>query len=508
MKLLFLTIFLCTTLYADSYKLYFGTFDATHPKLAEKNANDAVEKAKRAGLVTRINKIKNKKGSFLIVESVLLKDKESYDKAKELAKSAGLDFFSKRFPSKKPKSDPSALDKPTHRTIKNDLETNSSIVTEKSPFFGSNQTMVSLIETGLRFQKKMAAEKEMYLKSVADAYDDNGLGVKLLGERALNRERNGIETGIVWDLFKDGYMHKRHIKRVKQLQNGIRFDADSKNISDNYREITYYDIENVKNLVRYHFTKKRLSILAEMKKEAKKRVRHGVWRQDRLNRIDAAYQKAYDAMHYFTKVKKKPFDWRYKDLIKNIEKYQLLPSEHMELEAKKNSFSLQMLKARMKLLDMGESWTSKIKTDIYIDRKQYTFIDRRETLAGIHVKIPYNLLSDDKEMRAIERRQLRRKVASEEMLIKDRMMRYRDSISFNQNKITRMQDEIASVAKEIEMVKKREELGIIASDAVPRLDKMRLRLHLLELQEQEWILRAEILQKLIDLQYISGIRVL
>lgn len=62
--------------------------------------------------------------------------------------------------------------------------------------------------------------------------------------------------------------------------------------------------------------------------------------------------------------------------------------------------------------------------------------------------------------------------------------------------------------KEISMVAKKSRLGIVTQNSDPRLEKMRHRLHILKLQEERWLLRADILQELVELQYLSGIKVL
>ena len=164
---------------------------------------------------------------------------------------------------------------------------------------------------------------------------------------------------------------------------------------------------------------------------------------------------------------------------KNIsENYRRLASSKSEIEAEKNSIDVEVLKERSKLLKTDNGWTSKVKADIYLDR--------REILAGMYVKIPFNLLSDVKEMLAIEKRQLQRKRKSEKMLLKRMVAQYYDSISYKQNKITRITEEIAMVAK-------KNRLGIVTQNSDFRLEKMRHRLHILKLQEECWLLHADIL---------------
>lgn len=503
-------IFLHAVLLADSYKLFLGTFDDSYPERAQKHADEIVKKAQAAGIETHIKKVRNQKGTFRIVESVRFKDKAAFIRAKNGAKRAGLDFFSKRYPSatnaNKREVSQKREKKSLHRGAKQ--RGKSAVKTKPSLFFGSNDTMVRVIEEGLALQKQMASEKRDYLKSVAKAYDDSGLALKLVGERALNSERNGIETAIVWDLLDGGYVQKRRIKREKELQKGIHFDTGSKNISENYRRLASYEMEAVKNSIRHHFTKERTALLEKMKRESKKRVQQGLLTGDRYDRIRTEYRKERESLLYFEKVIKKPFDMRYRRLVKKIEKIRLLSRERMQKEAVKNSIDLKVLKERSKLLETDYGWTSKVKADIYLDRKQYTFIDRRETLAGMHVKIPFNLLSDEREMLAIEKRQLQRKLKSEKMLLKRIVAQYYDSISYKQNKITRITEEIAMARKEISMVAKKRRLGIITQNSDPRLEKMRHRLHILKLQEDRWLLRADILQELVELQYLSGIKVL
>jgi hypothetical protein len=94
------------------------------------------------------------------------------------------------------------------------------------------------------------------------------------------------------------------------------------------------------------------------------------------------------------------------------------------------------------------------------------------------------------------------------MLLKQLVTQYYDTISYKQNKISRIEDEIAALYKEIATAQKRSRLGIVASGSDPALAKMRLVLRILKLKEEAWILRAEILQKLIDLQYLTSEKVL
>ncbi len=501
-------------LFADSYRLFLGTYDASHPQRARKNAQEAVEKAAAAGIETEVVTSRNKKGTFLIVQTAILPDKKAFLQLKSAAERAHLDFFVKQYDTAhKPVSGqrevkPAKLHKAQKSAKKSGKR--SAAQTESDPFFGSNETMVEILEGGLALKEKMLTQKGAYLKHVSRAYRDSGLSLKLVGERAINSERNGFETAIVWDLLGGGLLQKRGEVRRMQIEKGIRFDSENRHITENYRELALYEIEAIKNRIQRHFSGMRVALLEKMRRYARKRLREGYLTQDRYEAIKSAYTTEHERLLYYESVTQKRFDRRYRSLIAKIEKVRLLPPVRLQEEALQKSLDLQILKERLALIGSDGGWQKRVRADIYLNRKEYTFIDRRETLAGMHLKIPFNLLDDgdEKEMEKIEKEQLQRKIESEEMLLKRRVLHAYDAVRYRQNRIVRLSEAIAKERKTIALLRKREKLALSAESGDTKLQKLEHRLQILALQRERWLLRAEILEELATLQYLTGIRIL
>jgi len=369
--------------------------------------------------------------------------------------------------------------------------------------FGNNPTLVHLMEEGLDFRQKLAQTKARYIALQKRKVEKTGLSLDLEAERALERERNGYTAEINWDLLHNGYLGSRKEAERKALEKSISFEKMTQKLIDDYSRVATYEIEDIKQHISYIFANKKVQKAKSYVNRAKKKLNKGLITKWEYNKVAVMYHKYKTELEYLSSAKGKPFSRKYYALIKNIEKSKLLENALIYEHTLKNAPSLKMEKQRTALLSESDDWRENIKAQFFLGRKQYTFIRRDETLAGLEVRIPLEYFGEEEELTKLEKIYSEWKQKSTELLLRKEIDNLTESLGEYKEQISRINKEIDYRRQQLSLL----ERSLTQTTTNPE-DKWVEHMKLIDLEKELWLKRADILSALLKLQYLSGIRVL
>ncbi len=376
------------------------------------------------------------------------------------------------------------------------------------PFFGENGEMRKIIEEGLQIKSHMQAEKARYLDAYESSMRRNGLSAVLGAERALGQKRNGFATGLRWSLFDGGYFGSREDARRKRLQEEIAYNREIEGVVSAYTKIAALEIGSIRHTIAYHYSGMKRPILKRLLRQAKRKLHSGIITRATYRQIKALYDKNEKALHYLKFHQGKKFDQKYRKLIEKIETVKLLPLDRITERAVAHAVSVENARAKLQLADDPEGIADHIKTTLYLDRKQYTFVDRRETLAGVGVAIPLDTFSKSDELRSVTKQHLKIEARSAELLLRKEIAARYDDIAWHKDLIAKYKRQIALYRGDISQLQARDRYAIAAAYGDSQIDTAMTKLKLLEERQHIWEERCEILINLIRLQYLSGIKIM
>ncbi len=377
---------------------------------------------------------------------------------------------------------------------------------EGEVLFGENLTLRHLLEDGLSFRKDMMRTKEAYLKLYEAQFKRAALEAKIVAERALDSERNGYETGISWNLFGNGYFGSRSFAAEQKAQKNIAFEHDVDTVLSNYAEVAYYEIEDIKRTILYRYAQKRYMLLQKGMMTARRKLQSGLLTRLAYERIETAYEKSKKAKEYLLVNEPKPFDQKYRKLITVIETKKLIDAQKLTKLTLAHAPSVKIEKQKLTQSTMDDDWKQHLKAELYLKRKEYTFVDRQETLGGLQVRIPLESYSKNRELVRLEKEYSRQKMRSLKLILGKKVRYLYDRITYNREQIDRMQKERTLAQHQLEQYRYKV--------THPAGERMRTRwenmlmteVNILDLEQNIWIARADILSALLKLQYLSGVR--
>lgn len=493
--------------YADGYRLFFGAFDATRPAVAEQHAKAVEERLHKADIEAVRERTAD--GKLLVVKSRMFSSYDRLKEVKERASHADVDYFVKRYREGAQKR--AGVDRKTSRMPCSKQKVRARFphnpTSEERAFFGENKALVALIEEGVRSREKLQKDHKAYLKSVKEAYREKGLEVRLGAERAINRGQNGFDTGFAWNMLDGGYLGNRKAVEEIAARKSMAYARDIDQISANYEQAAQYELESVGNTIHGYYTKRRVDVWKRLRAYSAKALREGSISSVVHADIKEAYRRERASSTYLSKLRQRPFDRRHYTLLHAIEKVRLLPLKRLTEKALAEAPSLQILRERLKLHQVEDGWTDRLKAELYVDRKSYTFIDRRETLAGLKVRIPLKSVEAKRHLQKMEADRIALKLESAQRLLGEEIARYYHEISSLQNSLKQLRHAVAAKKGSIAFYDRvyRESVDSQGSDAY--IKKMKSRVRLLDLKEKVWVTRIQILRDLITLQYLSGVKI-
>jgi len=481
MRIYWLLIMLCITVLAAPEKYFmvqFGTFKIDEYEKAEMLR----QKLQERGIGSQL--YEDVEHDILIVQSKAPLRYSQVENLQTILKD--LQFF----PVPSSEKQPILLSHPT--------------INKADVLFGENNTLVHLMEEGLDFRQKLAETKTRYLALQKQKMETSGLSLNLDAERALKRERNGYTTELSWDLLDNGYFGSRKEAERKVIQESISFERMTENLIENYSRVANYEIEDIKHYISLIFAKRKRKKIEKYLSIAKQKLEKGFITKWDYNKIAVFYQKNKTALDYLSHKAGKPFSKKYASLIENIENTKLLDAEMIRNYTLQNAPVLKMEKERAKLLSNQENWQEKVKAEVYLSRKEYTFIQRDETLAGVEIEIPLDGFDDDKELMKLEKMYSGWKRKSLEMLLQKEVDNLLEELTTYKEQIAKIRKEMAHRQEQVALAKQGLEQVSRSSDQTI----WSVTLELIDLEKELWLKRADILSALLKLQYLSGLRVL
>ncbi len=482
----------------DIYGLQLGAFSPNNYK----NAKILLYRAKEAGLECQTQKAEKNGKNYLFVrcdQGPLWQIKDAIDKAKK----AKLPYYrykvtknEKSFKLKKTlKYDD--FNKFYHQNLVEDI------------FFGSNEQFVQIMQgSSSNNLEKLKKIKDAYLQEYQKSLSYSGLELQTVVTGVADRGDIGYDAKLVWNIFDNGYYGYKKDALQKRVQNGIDFDNILKQTQSDYAQIALLEIDEIKKYIAFKYNSKKESILSTMIKNEKKSLDAGLITLSRYEKIQTLHQKSKQAVNYLKFTSKKLFDQRYKDFIKNIESIHLTQENILAKSALKNDVSLQMQKERMYQIDMQPTWKDRIKADIFIDQKRYTSIPRDDTLAGFHVSVPIELHKSSDELSSIKRQTFKLRERSYKALLEKRVHYYYTKLYESKKIINQMKKDITMENKMLHhlYVKQNHPIGEHSIDI--NYQKGMSMLKLLELEQNIWFERCEMLKNLVTLQFQTGVKII
>ncbi len=491
-------------LHAAQYTLQFGAFDYTHPAEAKKNAMKLVQKAKAAGIDVHlvIHRVADQK--YLLVQTTTVRPKVAQLRALRKKAIAGhLDFYVRRVAGRAQKQ---MLPPPPHipDPIALLLKTEETPLSEN--FFAHNPRFREIIEEGLHIRRQMRQNKKNFLDSYIRYVSKTPLEAKLKYERAVDAGREGADVGLLWNIFDGGFFGKRSLT-YKKLARSLVYDKEIDKITDSYSKMAQIEIAEVKKNVDYYYTRQQTILMKEMLKHYQKGLTAGIITQSRYNTLKSLYDQKRKSLDYLKYQNYEKFDNRYQKLISKIEYVKLLDIDSLQQVALQNIISKQQEEDRYTKLTTSQDWRDRVKAKAFVDRKQYTFIPRRETLAGIELDIPLTMQNDHTYAKA-QKLLLKQKHESEKLLLEKEIEAVYMDIAYRQNEIEKQKKSLSLAKKNLKTIALKRGAPIASQKGDLYYEAVQERLNMLQSNQRIWELRADILLDLIQLQYTSGIKIL
>ena len=482
----------------DTYSLQLGAFSTKN----HKEADQLLIKAKQAGLECQKKKADKDGKKYLFVRC----DQPNLYRlniAVKKAKKANLSYY-RILPSKKtklfkPKKNPAhkSFTQLYHHEALEDL------------FFGENSQFVQIMQgsssNNLEQLKKI---KDAYLQEYQKSLSFSGLELQTAVTGVADRGNVGYDAKLVWNIFDNGYYGYKKDALQKRLQNGIDFDNIIKQTQSDYAQIALFEIDEIKKYIAFKYNHKKQTILHNLLKNEKKSLDAGLITLNRYENTEILYQKAKQALNYLRFTPKKVFDIRYKDFIQKIEDIHLTDENALAQSALKHDVSLKVQKERMNQIDTLPSWKDRIKADIFVDQKRYTSIPRDDTLAGFQVSVPIELHHPSDELSSIKLQTFKLREKSYKALLQKRVHYYYTKLYESQKIINQMKKQMHLEQKSLRHLTVKEEHPIGDMTLDIKHQKSIHKLKILELEQNIWFERCQMLKNLVTLEFQTGVKII
>ena len=394
----------------------------------------------------------------------------------------------------------------TAAICQNDLDTSAVSQDEEGILFGENPTLRHLLEDGLSFRKDMMRTKEAYLKLYETQFHRTALEARMGADYAFNSGYSGYDAGIAWNMFDNGYFGSRNIATEKKVQKSIAFEQDIDTVLSNYAQVAYYEIEDIKRTILYRYAQKRYALLQNGLATAQKKLRNGLITRIAYQQIKTAYEKSKKTQEYLYVKNAKPFDIKYHNLIADIETKRLIDADELIKLTLEHAPLVEIEKQKLAQATLDDDWKQHMKAEFYLKQKEYTFINRQEVLGGFQVRIPLEDYSKNQELLHLEKNYSQQKMRSLELILGKKVSYLYDRITYNREQIERMRKEHELAHHKLKQYQYK--VNNIAANRMKMQweDTVITKVNILDLEQNIWIARANILSALLKLQYLSGVR--
>jgi len=350
-------------------------------------------------------------------------------------------------------------------------------------FFGENRLFVDIMNGEsskeiIKLKKNKKRAIEIYKKHLSNS----GLALKLSAADRLDSDFKGYSADIEWNLFKDGVFGYSKKSKRQSLEYELYYDNILNNAQQNYLLVSLFEIDDIKRYIDKVYNHKKLYYLRQAYIKSKKKLKDGLVTKQNFNKIANLYRKAKDRTKNKI-ISKKLFDKSFKNFILNIEDAKLWNEREIIEKAKKFNEILNSQRLKIKKEDYISTWADDVEANIYLSKRRYTFIDREDSIVGAKVKIPLEL-KESSDLVKLNRHILSLKLKSEEALL--------------EKKIHHFYVNFLTHTKEIrDLLSKLEKFTPL--DDLQKAQKI-------EIEQNIWSFRVAALKDLLQLQFLTGIK--
>jgi hypothetical protein len=204
---------------------------------------------------------------------------------------------------------------------------------------------------------------------------------------------------------------------------------------------------------------------------------------------------------------KEQFDERLRPLVSSIENIDIADKKGFYNYAYLNSFELKNTQNKIALSDIEDNWISRLKTNVYVEKKKTIYLNNSETVSGFQVQVPLDFDNNDKYSK-IEIEANRLKEQSLKKLIKYNIDDIYHKIEYHKNYIKTLKSDIGFFKNESKTLELKAKYPLEKQTKDLQHEHQMLNLTISKRNQEIWQERTEILKLLLKLQNISGVQVL
>lgn len=377
-------------------------------------------------------------------------------------------------------------------------------------FFDHNPQFVDIMKssntTALKeIEKKRSAALQNYKKD----HSYTGLEVDLNGATEVNRHDSAYSTRLSWDLLDSGYFGYKKDAQRDTIKEEIALNKMFHESESDFMKVAMSEIDNIENSIIYHYARKKASFLKEHIAKEKKRVSAGVLSLQSYQELKSIYKKIKDRVNYYKTCQPETFDLSYRHFITNIEDHQLTKLSALKQYAIKHDKTLKSLKLQIeKESSYNSEWVDRISANVYVNQQKYTFLDREDTKVGFRLNVPVDNPSNSKSLSKIKIALYKQKIKSRKQLLNNEIKYIYSKVNFHKNKISSLKSEIAYFQKQLRQIDIKSKHPIPTDEADLSKQRVIKYLHLVDLHQNIWEERCEIIKNYITLQYLVGAKIL
>ena len=508
-RVIFASIIIASTLSAAHYTLQLGAFDNSRPDRAKRYAQELVEEATRAGIRTVMKVRRTKGGSYLVVETPPAERISALREVRKKAAKAGLEGFIRRVSEtgiSRPVTPVPPAPPPVPK-LKERVQTQPGEDLSHH-FFGENPGFCEIIEEGLQVRQEMRRQKQRFLKSYERSVSGSPLEARIKLERAVAAERDGADVGLSWNIL-DGGLFGSKARDRKRVSRSLAYEKEIERIGNDYMKMAQIEIDQIKKTIAYYYTVQQVRVLEKMVGRMRRALASGRVTQDGYDTLANLLDQKRRTLGYLRYQNFERFDTRYRKLIEKIEHIGLLDLDTLTQVAFQQLSAREKAERRYLRMTADEGVLDRIKAGLFIDRKQYTFIPRRETLAGIDIRVPLDLPGKGKAYAKLAEEHLARRQRSARTLLRKELESLYMDVAYRKNEIRKLHKSVSLLQRRLERLLYKVRVPVPGERGGQlRSEAMETRLKILEVRQRIWEFRADILRDLIALQYTGGVKIL
>jgi hypothetical protein len=494
------------TLFISLLSLLYGQNEYQLQLLATKSSNQdplqkMIKKANSAGLSCYQVKERHEDGLYYYIRCNKTNDYKTMKKSVEKAKLAGLKYYIHVSNSSSNRDKVPAMTKKPENIQLDDIE---------HTIFGENRELINILHNQNKISKEyMEKRKKVYLHDIRLMEESTGLYLKGYSSRNLTKDKMDYNIRLEWDILDSGFYGSKEDAKKVVLQKELDFDK----IMDEYHsanlKLSLYKMEAIKNNIKYNYLKQQEKISERILNYNKKRYEQSLITASEFFEHKKAYDNIKHTLFYYKYLYKEPYDTDLKPLISRIEDINMVDMKALTKQAYLNSFKLNSLRKKEQLSSINDTWTNRLKTNIYVENKKHYFLEDSDTVAGVQVQIPLDYHVDAKDRSLdIEMEANRLKEQSIKLLIAQNIKDIYHKIEYHKTYIQTLKDNINFFQNELKLLKVKLKYPLAKQNYDPKIEQGKIKLSISKQQQEIWQERTEVLKLLLELQHICGIQVL